>query len=259
MSSETRDTLLFSQLQEGLQYELVKAPAVSGAQGYQQLCLAARNEERRLLELDRRRQYSKVQASVPSSPWSHRQSQPTTFEPQAEPPSDAGARRNSSQATLDSSQRRLCFQCHQPGHFARNCPTRRRDNITSSPRDTSRPAQTNQVCSQLETPQKFETPTYQPSTSAPNPNEREFDTLRVEDRGSKTRHAHVLVEGVPTDGVIDSGADITIMGGALFRQVVAVGKIKCRSLWTKYHELTISAPSHWMERWIWILHSAGSL
>ena len=90
MSSETRDTLLFSQLQEGLQYELVKAPAVSGAQGYQQLCLAARNEERRLLELDRRRQYSKVQASVPLSPWTHRQSQPTTFEPQAGPPSDAG-------------------------------------------------------------------------------------------------------------------------------------------------------------------------
>ena len=107
---------------------------------------------------------------------------------------------------------------------------RRQDNITSSPRDTSRPAQTNQVCSQLETPQEFEMPTYQPSTSAPNPNEREFDILRVEDRGSKSRRAHILVEGVPTDGVIDSGTDITILGGALFRQVVAVGKIKPRSL-----------------------------
>ena len=53
MSSETRDTLLFGQLQEGLKYDLVKAPAVSGAQGYQQLFLAARNEERRLLELGR--------------------------------------------------------------------------------------------------------------------------------------------------------------------------------------------------------------
>ena len=99
-------------------------------------------------------------------------------------------------------------------------------------------------------------PTCQPSTSAPNPNEREFDTLRVEDRGSKSRRAHILVEGVPTDGVIDSG-----MGGALFRQVVAVRKIKRRSLKEvdKVHELTISAPSHWMERWIWTLHSAGSL
>ena len=31
MSSETRDTLLYGQLQEGLHYELMKAPAVSGA------------------------------------------------------------------------------------------------------------------------------------------------------------------------------------------------------------------------------------
>ena len=50
MSIETRETLLHSQLQEGLEYELMKAPAVSGAQGYKQLCLAARNEEKRLAE-----------------------------------------------------------------------------------------------------------------------------------------------------------------------------------------------------------------
>ena len=59
MSSETRDTLLFSQLQEGLKYELVKAPAVSGAQNYQQLCLAALTHERRLIELGPRRSYTK--------------------------------------------------------------------------------------------------------------------------------------------------------------------------------------------------------
>ena len=41
MSSETRDTLLHGQLQEGLQYELMKSTAVSGAQAYQELCFAA--------------------------------------------------------------------------------------------------------------------------------------------------------------------------------------------------------------------------
>ena len=51
MSDETRETLLHSQLQEGLSYELMKAPAVSGSHGYPELCLAARNEERRLAEL----------------------------------------------------------------------------------------------------------------------------------------------------------------------------------------------------------------
>ena len=59
MSTEPRTTLLHSQLQEGLVYDLMRAPAVSGAQGYRELCLAARNEERRLAELNKRREYQK--------------------------------------------------------------------------------------------------------------------------------------------------------------------------------------------------------
>ena len=43
MSRETRSALLYAQLQEGLMYELMKAPAVSGAQKYDELCVAARN------------------------------------------------------------------------------------------------------------------------------------------------------------------------------------------------------------------------
>ena len=50
MSDETRDMLLHGQLQEGLQYELMKAPAVSGSHAYRELCLAARNEEKRIAE-----------------------------------------------------------------------------------------------------------------------------------------------------------------------------------------------------------------
>ena len=46
ISRETRDTFLHSQLQEGLSYELMKCPAVSGAQTYRELCLAAKNEEK---------------------------------------------------------------------------------------------------------------------------------------------------------------------------------------------------------------------
>ena len=44
MSVETRNTLLHSQLQEGLCYNILKALAVSGAQSYKELCLAAKNE-----------------------------------------------------------------------------------------------------------------------------------------------------------------------------------------------------------------------
>ena len=63
MSSETRDTLLHGQLQDGLKHELMRAPAVSGAQSYPELCLAARNEEKRLAELKKRQQYLKPSAT----------------------------------------------------------------------------------------------------------------------------------------------------------------------------------------------------
>ena len=42
----TRDALLYGQLYEGLCYELVQSPAMSGAQNYKELCMAAKGEER---------------------------------------------------------------------------------------------------------------------------------------------------------------------------------------------------------------------
>ena len=51
MLPETRDTLLYRQLQEGLKYSLMEAPAVSGVTSNQSLCVAAKREERRQAEL----------------------------------------------------------------------------------------------------------------------------------------------------------------------------------------------------------------
>ena len=51
MSTETRNVLLYGQLQSGLTLELSKAPAVSGTRNYDELCIAAKNEEKRLAEL----------------------------------------------------------------------------------------------------------------------------------------------------------------------------------------------------------------
>ena len=117
MSSETRDMLLHSQLQEGLCYDLMKAPAVSGAQGYRQLCLAARNEEMRLAELGKRRQYRKQSTAIADRP-----SKPSEPRGTAQPPSGTlpvpGAQSNSGSP-------RRCFKCGLVGHMARNCTTRR--------------------------------------------------------------------------------------------------------------------------------------
>lgn len=60
MSVETRGALLHGQLQNGLKYKIMRAPSVSGSQIYKELCLAARNEEKRLAELRKRQQYGRI-------------------------------------------------------------------------------------------------------------------------------------------------------------------------------------------------------
>ena len=60
MREETQNTLLYVQLQEGRKYVLMKAPAVSGAREYQELCIAAKNEERWLTELNKRQYLQEV-------------------------------------------------------------------------------------------------------------------------------------------------------------------------------------------------------
>lgn len=43
----------------------------------------------------------------------------------------------------------------------------------------------------------------------------------VSDKGTKPQYVNVQVQAVLTSGVMDMGADITIMGGKLFKQVAA--------------------------------------
>ena len=47
-------------------------------------------------------------------------------------------------------------------------------------------------------------------------------TVRVSDTGSKPQCARVMIQGVPVIGIIDTAADITIMGGSLFQKVASV-------------------------------------
>ena len=45
-------------------------------------------------------------------------------------------------------------------------------------------------------------------------------------QGSRQQHADIQIEGVPARGIIDSGAEITIVGGELFRRIAAVARLK---------------------------------
>ena len=58
----------------------------------------------------------------------------------------------------------------------------------------------------------------------------DVSSVRVEDKGSQPQKASVSVEGVPVEGVIDSGADITIKGADLFKKVAAVACLKKKQL-----------------------------
>ena len=50
--------------------------------------------------------------------------------------------------------------------------------------------------------------------------------VRVADHGSITQCVKVFIQGVPAYGFIDSGADITTIGGSLFKKVATVARLK---------------------------------
>ena len=61
--------------------------------------------------------------------------------------------------------------------------------------------------------------------------ESDCDEVRevcVLDEGSRSQFAHVLVQGVPAEGIVDTGADITIIGRDLFARVAAAARLHKR-------------------------------
>ena len=51
-------------------------------------------------------------------------------------------------------------------------------------------------------------------------------SVRVQDKGSRNPKALVDIQGVPAEGVIDTGADITIVGAELFKKIATVAHLK---------------------------------
>ena len=54
--------------------------------------------------------------------------------------------------------------------------------------------------------------------------------VRVADKGSQPQCVRIQIQGVPAYDLIDSGADISIMGGTLFRKVATAAHLKKRDL-----------------------------
>ena len=219
MSVETREALLHSQLQEGLSYYIMSSPAVAGAQTYKELCLSAKNEEKRQSTLKRRQEYLKG-------------SKPTTAIPVSKPmPQSKQTKVSPTGATPQFKQQGPCYICNKPGHITRNCRQRAQTHesrgflsSTSIPRKADQKQITSQPTSKVGVPAELLEALDSDSSS------ESVNRVEVQDQGSQPRCARVFIQGVPVIGIIDSGADISIIGGKLFRQVAAKAKLKKRQL-----------------------------
>ena len=58
--------------------------------------------------------------------------------------------------------------------------------------------------------------------------DRSINVVRITEQVSHLRKATVKIAGVPATGLVDTGADITIMGPEMFKKVAAVSGLKKR-------------------------------
>ena len=93
------------QLQSSLTLKLSKAPAVSRARNYDELCIAAKNEEKRLAELEKQQQYGRSQSRY--------------FTKDKSPSQGFG--QNVNRANQFYKQQPRCYVCDSTNHLARDC------------------------------------------------------------------------------------------------------------------------------------------
>ena len=101
LSLETQHAFLHGQLHEGLKFEMMRASSVSGAETYQALCFAAKNEKHRLAELRKRQQCLKSSSQQGQS--HPKETGKQTFE--GKPPSK------------DRNNKKACYQFGEVGHW----------------------------------------------------------------------------------------------------------------------------------------------
>ena len=202
LTDETKNTMLHSQLQEGLRYDIMRSPAVTGSQSYKELVAAARNEENRQAQL-RQRQQQVVKSSGPHQP-------PRTQTANVQP----------------SKSDIRCYTCGVFGHYKSECKTKKSESTGKNKSSTLATTKTIHTTDRL-IQQDVASILFPSSDSSESlESDPEICTVRVSDQGNHLRVAQVDVHGVSVSGLVDTGADITIMNGETFREVASVAYLK---------------------------------
>ena len=234
MSEETRNILLYRQLNEGLRYNLIKSPAVSGASGYQQLCIATKNEERRQNELMKRQQYQHGDQRTNRTEKSSRHGSDSKDKVTN---TNSGDRGSNAQKHLVK-----CWNCKKASHQAKDC---RQVKESRGPRQESTGQSTGQTKPGMKMVQSDDTRQEEKSSdqghdaqsetrddplqyllSGSDDEDPTVGVIHVTDEGSKCQCVKVVVGGASLLGIVDSGADITIMESTAFKQVASVAWLK---------------------------------